>query len=60
MHNHIGSEVNEILRFTPTEITNIFFQGLKGLDMNGLCDSYCKITLVPSQPKVKQWVHYLS
>ena len=30
----------------------IYVQGLKGLDVNGLCDSYCRVTLVPPSKKV--------
>ena len=26
--------------------------------MNGLCDSYCKITLVPTQPKVTEYSNF--
>lgn len=29
---------------------NLLFQKIKGTDINGLADSYCKITLVPPLP----------
>ena len=37
----------QIMNFDKS-IDNLFFQHLRGLDVNGLCDSYCKITLQPA------------
>ena len=33
-------------------VERIYFQKIRGIDINGLCDSYCKVTIVPQMGKV--------
>ena len=39
-------------RNETVKITKCDFQKIRGIDINGLCDSYCKVTIVPQMGKV--------
>ena len=40
------------LRRNTVEMVIHYFQKIRGIDINGLCDSYCKVTIVPQMGKV--------